>query len=181
MVLVPNMAETVSVFLNPGDFYFHCPEPGGAPTVRLHTLLGSCVSVIVWHPERRCGGMSHIILPSRSKPALAAGLDGRYGDEAVARMYLEVIRSGTLPLQFQVYLVGGGQMYATRDAMFAVGARNVDAARTHLQQAGFPIRAEHVGLEHHRKVELDLVTGVVSVTCNNKKINLSAHKSAGSR
>lgn len=176
MAFTPGMTETVAVFLNPGDLYFHCPEPGRPPGVRLHTLLGSCVSVIVWHPERRSGGMSHIILPKRGKPDPYAGLDGRYGDEAITRIYQEVIRSGTLPPQFHVYVVGGGQMYMTRDALSSVGTRNVDAARSDLKKAGFRIRAEHVGQDHHRKVELDLMTGLVTVTCNNRQIHLSAQK-----
>jgi len=163
-----------AVFLNPGDFRFYCPAPGKAQPSKLHTLLGSCVSMVLWHPERRMGGMSHVILPSRSGPqGQSQVLDGRYCDEAVALFKRELMQAGTMPGQFQVYVVGGGRMYVTRDAVFSVGNRNVDAARVHLKRHGFLVRAEHVGADYHRKVELDLTTGVVTVVCNNARINLT--------
>ena len=60
------------VFLNPGDFHF-----AGGHT-RIRTLLGSCVSIALWHPERKLGGMCHFILPERGQPAAGQELDGRY-------------------------------------------------------------------------------------------------------
>jgi chemotaxis protein CheD len=115
-----------------------------------------------------------MILPSRSRPGQSPGLDGRYCDEAIARFIKEVLHAGTLPPQFQVYLVGGGTMHTLGDTRASVGTRNVEAARKHLQLAGFLIQAEHVHTDHHRKVELDLSTGVVIVTCNQKHIVLKA-------
>lgn len=173
MALATETRRTAEVFLNPGDFHFHCPAPARAQPTRLRTLLGSCVSVILWHPERRIGGMSHVILPSRSRPVNACGLDGRYGDEAIAMFHKEILRAGTLARQYQVFIVGGGQMYRTANDLFSVGARNVEAVRIHLRQAGFMVLAEHVGSMHHRKVELDLTTGAVSVIWNNKHSQIS--------
>ena len=51
-----------TVFLHPGECYF-----GGGPT-RIATLLGSCVSITVWHPRLLVGGMCHYMLPSRQRP-----------------------------------------------------------------------------------------------------------------
>ncbi len=168
-----SLGSVDSVFLNPGDFHFHQPVVGRMQPKRLRTLLGSCVGIVLWHPERRLGAMAHAILPSRSRPDGVSTLDARYCDEAIARFKQEALRAGTLPPQYQVYLVGGGQMYVALGAQFAVGQRNIDAARTLLKEAGFVLRAEHVGTEHHRKVELDLQTGAVNVVCNNKPFPLS--------
>lgn len=161
------------VFLNPGDLYFHNPAASRAQPAKLRTLLGSCVSIVLWQPQSRLGGMSHIILPGRSRPAAAAELEGRYANEVVMLFRREIIRAGALPPQFQAYIVGGSEMYATEQAVFSVGARNIEAARSHLKQAGFRVMAEHVGKGHHRKVELDLVTGVVTVICASQRINLT--------
>ena len=40
-----------TVLLGAGDFYF------GSGHTRVSTLLGSCVSITLWHPRRRIGGM----------------------------------------------------------------------------------------------------------------------------
>ena len=41
-----------------------------------------------------------------------------------------------------------------------------------LKQAGFLLRAEHVGSDVYRKVELNLKSGDVFVTADNRRINL---------
>jgi chemotaxis protein CheD len=68
---------SLNVFLQPGDFHF------GAGRTRISTLLGSCISITLWHPARLIGGMCHFMLPSRGLPA-GVPLDGRYADEALA-------------------------------------------------------------------------------------------------
>ena len=50
-------ARTVQTLL-PGQWAF---VRAGA----LKTLLGSCVSILVWHRERGFGGMCHYLLPER--------------------------------------------------------------------------------------------------------------------
>ena len=162
----------LDVILNPGDVYFYTPAPGRPAPARLRTLLGSCVSVVVWHPQRGMASMSHAVLPSRSRRGETVALDGRFCDEAVLMLRNELARGGVLAQQFHVYLVGGGSMYQSQDDTFSIGKRNIEAARTLLTQAGFLIRAEHVGREGYRKVELDLKSGDVVVTFANKKINL---------
>ena len=43
--------HAVEIFLQPGDFYF------GDENTRLRSLLGSCVSITMWHPTKLIGGM----------------------------------------------------------------------------------------------------------------------------
>lgn len=171
----PVSMSSGGIYLNPGDFRFYCPVPGQQRPTRLHTLLGSCVSVILWHPERCIGGMSHIILPERSARAAANAPDGRYCEGAIALFKREIVCAGTMPQQYLVYLVGGGRMYATPGVMddASVGERNVQAAHTQLKAAGFLLRAEDVGLSGYRKVELDLQSGAVAVAFGNKRRLLS--------
>ncbi len=65
--MIPINPAPIDVFLQPGDVYF------GDRHTRLRTILGSCVSITLWHPQRLLGGMCHFILPAR--PA-AGTLDG---------------------------------------------------------------------------------------------------------
>ena len=48
----------------------------------------------------------------------------------------------------------------------------VDCCSRKLKQAGFLVRAEHIGSDVYRKVELNLKSGDVLVTADNKRINL---------
>ena len=73
-------------------------------------------------------------------------------------------------------LLGGGRMYSIPGKMdeVSVGQRNVESARVHLKKAGFLLRAEDVERDGHRKVELDLQTGEVTVVFGNRKRLLSS-------
>ena len=80
------MASPGEIFLNPGDFCFTSEE------TRLRTLLGSCVSITMWHAGRRLGGMCHYMNPTRGHPSENEELDGRYADEAM-RMFLRELNA----------------------------------------------------------------------------------------
>jgi len=171
----PSPAATKGVYLQPGDIRFFIPPPGLVRPPRLHTLLGSCVSIILWQPERRIGGMSHIILPDSGHRKSNTAAEGRYADGVVALFKRELLRAGTFPSQYAVYLVGGARMYDSLHVSDGetVGERNIQAARAHLKAAGFLLRAEDVGEEGYRKVELDLTSGVVTVISGSQRRILS--------
>ena len=58
----------VNVYLPAGKFHF------GGGNVRVHTLLGSCVAITVWHPLKRVGGICHYLLPTRGSHSGNAGV-----------------------------------------------------------------------------------------------------------
>ena len=161
------------IFLNPGDFSFYVPRPGGVPPARLHTLLGSCVSVVLWHPEKRIAAMSHAILPDRGTKARSSVPDGRYCDEAIELFQRELTKLRVPPQQFAAYIVGGGQMYAIDPRSTPVGNRNVEVTRTLVKRAGFLVRGEHAGAQGYRKLAIDLANGSVTVTHNQQRIVLT--------
>lgn len=164
--------STGGVFLNPGDLVFYCPVPGRPRPVRLHTLLGSCVSAILWHPALQLVGMSHAVLPDNGKHSKGQAFDGRYCDQVVDFFCHEITRAGTHPAQYLTYLVGGGSMLLQHREDISIGHRNVETLRNHLNQARFQIVAEHVGMDGHRKVEIDLATGIVTVIYDGRQIKL---------
>lgn len=148
----------IEIYLLPGDIHFAGDE------TRIHTVLGSCVSISLWHPPTRSGGMCHFMLPTRGKPS-GDILDGRYADEAV-QLILREIRSGSgHPTAYQVKLFGGGNMFQSdrAESSFDVARANIQAARTLLADAGFLIQAEDVGGAGHRRVIFDLRNGHVWV------------------
>ena len=145
------------VFLQPGDFHF-----GGGRT-RLSTLLGSCISITLWHPRRLIGGMCHYMLPGRSRAA-DAPLDGRYADEALALFDQAVARVASRPADYQVKVFGGGNMLVRDGAaprVMDIASRNVERAHELLALHGYQPTVAHCGGKGHRKLIFDLWTGHV--------------------
>jgi chemotaxis protein CheD len=151
----------VEVFVQPGELFV------GDASFRPRTLLGSCVSITLWQPQRRCGGMSHFLLPSRGLgPVQALGstrLDGRYGDEALESMLRQLSGWGVSAAQCEAKIFGGGDMFPERQPAPAlqVGQRNGLAARALLQQAGIRVVSESLFGIGHRQIIFDLATGAV--------------------
>ncbi len=151
------IAGIVEVFLHPGDFHF-----GNAET-RIVTLLGSCVSITLWHPHLRVGGMCHYMLPSRGVIPEGQDFDGRYGDEAMLLLMRHVQKVGARPQDFHAKLFGGANMFplqCQRDEA-NVGERNLEMAASLLDRHDIPLKARHVGGDGHRKLMFDVWSGDV--------------------
>jgi chemotaxis protein CheD len=151
-------------FLRPGE------QAVGDARHRLRTLLGSCVSITLWQPQRRVGAMSHFLLPRRQRPSVPGrqdALDARYGDEALALMVQGLARLGIDARQCVARLFGGGDMFPAQPRTPRagrtgdVGRRNGEAARTLLQQLGVPVASENLFGAGHRRIAFDVATGEV--------------------
>ncbi len=153
-------ANAIDIFLQPGEIYF------GDLETRIRTLLGSCVAITVWHPQRRIGGMCHYMLPARRRGKKIGTIDGRYADEALLLLLKEILRAATNPYEYEVKLFGGGNMFAdsahTRREL-NVADRNVEAGRELLKQHDFSAAAEHLGGRGHRQIIFEVASGDVWV------------------
>lgn len=156
MNAAPDLSE---IFLEPGGFFF------GGPGVRVRTVLGSCVAMTLWHPQRRVGGIAHFMLPSRSRPRRTdEPLDARYADEVIELFCERVHALRTRPAEYELKLFGGGNMFPhmmrAKDCM-DVPCRNVRTARRLADEHGFALKAEHLGDIGHRALIFDLRDGAV--------------------
>lgn len=152
--------DTPKIYLQPGDFAF-----AGAGT-QIHTLLGSCISITLWHPRLRIGGMCHFTLPGRPAQHLATGEpDGRYADEALEMFRRAATRHKTPLTAYQSKIFGGGNMIRERGQPVddTVGTRNAAAAMQLLMQEGIEILVAHVGEFGHRRIVFDVASGDVWV------------------
>ena len=149
--------ETIrEVYLRPGDFCF------GEGKLRIATLLGSCVSIILWHPLLIHGGMCHYMLPSRNQPRGNHALEGKYGDEAMELFMLELKKRHTAPAQYQVNVYGGGNMFDDRASNpMDIGKQNIEMAHNLLDEYGFTVAYDHLGSFGHRKIAFDVWSGEV--------------------
>ena len=144
------------VYLRPGDFCF------GEGKLRITTLLGSCVSIVLWHPLLAHGGMCHYMLPGRKQFRGNLQPDGKYGEEAMELFMFELKKRRTVPSQYQVNIYGGGNMFDEQAPTgMEIGKQNIEMAYSLLDERGFSVAHEHLGSFGHRKIEFDVWNGEV--------------------
>lgn len=167
-------AQILEIFLQPGELYF------GDRNTRIRTVLGSCVSMVFWHPEQLVGGMCHYMLPSADGGRSGRPLDGRYADEAMALLLREIETVGAPHREYHVKVFGGGDMFANTPKVAAshVGQRNVEAARCLVKEHGFSCVAEHLGGTGHRNVIFDIWSGHVWVKHQPQAVSAKAPEPA---
>jgi chemotaxis protein CheD len=147
-------SSTLNVFLLPGEFYVgdeHC---------HVRTLLGSCVSITLWHPRTRVGAMSHFLLSGRSGEKR---LNGRYGEDSLELMLTKLRAMGVSPRECEAKIFGGGAMFAAGGAIKLkdIGRSNGNAARAMLVSRSIPIISQSLFGTGYRKIMFDVKTGAV--------------------
>jgi chemotaxis protein CheD len=145
------------IFLHPGEYHV------GRADCRIHTVLGSCVSITLWHPIRRIGAMSHFLLANRGAVGGAGALSARYADEALSLMLSGLAGEGVHARECQAKLFGGGNMFPGRElaSMESVGRKNGETARALLSAHGIPICSESLFGVGHRYIIFDVGSGDV--------------------
>jgi chemotaxis protein CheD len=123
----------------------------------VQTVLGSCVSVCLWDPEVRCGGMNHFIYPQTTRREQATP---KYGNVATMALIKLMCEEGCSMSGLNAHIIGGGHPDGASDS---TGMRNVEVARRVLRERGITIMSEDVGGRVGRKVVFDLSTGQVAV------------------
>lgn len=166
MTAMNTMGKICNINLAPGGFYF-----GGAHT-RIYTLLGSCVAITMWHPQKQIGGMCHYLLPSRGGNQRLA--QGYYADEAVDMFLGEVRKAMTKPNEYEVKVFGGGNMFDSSGngpGNLSVPQNNIKTGCQLLKEYGFRVKATDLGGAFYRKIFLELWNGDVWVQRGSCKAN----------
>lgn len=153
-----------TVNLLAGQLYF------GTQAGTVRTLLGSCVALVLWHPQRHIGAMCHYLLPSRAQKH--GPPDARFGTEAIALLVQALQRSNTRPGEYQAHLYGGADTMPERDGpSFNIGERNIAAGCALIDQHGFDLQAVDVGDFVPRTVTLDMRAGQIDVRRGTSSMN----------
>jgi len=149
------------IFLKPGEIVF-CKDPSVVTTV-----LGSCVSVTLYHPLHKIGSICHGLLPScRNKfscdEICIEGL--RYMDCSIRRMIKSFDIMGIRPKELQVKVFGGSDMFGDSrpgDCSLSVGAQNITTTMMMLEDFGVKLAAADTGGNLGRKIIFISDTGEV--------------------
>lgn len=162
MNALSDLPKRTDITLAPGEFYF------GSGWVRLHTLLGSCISITLWHPAKQCGGMCHYLLPTRRQNRNLPR--GNFADDVIEMFLNEIKKVDTRPEEYEVKIFGGGNMFEVTKNTLKIGKNLVNVPQAninvglHLLHAnGFKVKAKDVGTIHHRKIYMELWNGDVWV------------------
>jgi chemotaxis protein CheD len=154
------------ITLQPGEFHF------SRDNVRVHTLLGSCVAITLWHPQKHIGGMCHYMLPC-SGPSKRLEL-GFFADGAISMFLKEIKKHHTHPRDYQVKLFGGSNMLRQLNSnhhYLNVAEKNIAAGLNLLAKHGFNVQNMDLGGSTHRQVYLELWNGDVWVKYGEKGTN----------
>ncbi len=123
------------------------------PPHRLHSVLGSCIGLVIYDPEIRLAGMAHILLPdSGGKPRGA--LPGKYADHAVDCLLEALVTHGAARSRLRCKLAGGARMFDhSMDYHRDIGGSNIASVETALHEAKIPVLGKHVGGSLGRRIE----------------------------
>ena len=148
--------NTKTHYLFPGTIFVHKDQH------LVTTVLGSCVSVCIWHPKAQVGGINHYLLPLWNGEGLPTP---KYGNIAIARLIEKVRRiAGDGELIAKVF--GGASMWSRTEGALAVGERNVELAFKQLEEEKIKVVSQDVWGEMGRKVIFDTKTGSVLLRRN---------------
>ncbi len=164
MTLTPPK-EVSDIFLNPGEYYF------GGPNIRLRTLLGSCVSIVLWHPRLHVGGMCHYLLATKGDKKVTPGLEGEYGEDAF-EVLINLSKTHFAPInEYVAKIFGGSNMFSKSERTLVddttssnsrlVGLRNIEFAKEILTKNSIKILSENTGGISPRKVFFTIWDGEV--------------------
>jgi len=142
-----------TVFLMPGELFV-----AREPTI-ISTILGSCVSVTMFSPRFKVGGMCHALLP---EDEASSGSDPRrFVDNAIVHMVREFHKLGIQRKDILVKLFGGSDVLPTANSESTVGTQNVKKAREIIKREKLRLVAQDVRGEQGRKIFFNTCTGEI--------------------
>src|ERR1700739_2693087 len=148
-------SKPIDIFLMPGDCFV------GDARYRVRTLVGSCVSMTLWHPRLRIGAISHFLLPGYGRRA-GTEQSGKYGVDAMQLLLRELQRMGVPPTQCQGKIFGGGAMFPNQAGKRSdIGRQNGDCARRLMREHGIDVVSESLFGTGHRQIIFNFGTGEV--------------------
>jgi chemotaxis protein CheD len=124
--------------------------------VLIKTLLGSCIAVCLFDPNRRIGGMNHFMLPQgRSDPD--KGEATRFGVHAMDCLIGAMMKAGAERRCLIAKAFGGAHVLGINESATGVPQQNIAFVREFFGSEHIPVVSEDLGGYHPR--ELHFLTG----------------------
>jgi chemotaxis protein CheD len=126
--------------------------------VIVRTVLGSCVSVVMFVSSNGLAMISHSIYPGSGEEG-----DLRYTVNSINRMDREIKRYNTTPRNVTVKLFGGGLQLTNSEKKVTqdLQSNNVQNAIDQLKHHGYRVEASSVGGNYSREIRFYTNSGTV--------------------
>lgn len=152
-VMEDQNVEVKKLYLRPGGL-FCSPEP-----YIVTTVLGSCVSICLWDPDLKIGGVNHYMLPLWNGEGLPSP---RYGNIAITKLIDRILKLGARKSKLKAKVFGGASFYQGT-SVINISERNIDLATHMLKEAGITVVAVDTGGDRGRKIIFNSQTGMVKL------------------
>ncbi|BBG30403.1 chemotaxis protein CheD [Zymobacter palmae] len=138
-----NRYERHVIKLLPGEYYIALEQE------LLATVLGSCVSLCLFDPVLKIGGMNHFMLPDHPKDN--EPIFTRYGWPAMTCVLEGLLNAGAIKSRLVAKVFGGAQGFRASSTL-RVGEMNIASANRFLAEQGLNCQAKDVGGRDARRL-----------------------------
>ncbi|MBN2521885.1 MAG: chemotaxis protein CheD, partial [Bacteroidales bacterium] len=115
------------IFLHPGEYYSSDED------IFIGTLLGSCISVVLYDPHNGIGGLNHFMLPSSVNKEFYLSKSGKYGMYAMELLINSLMKMGVDKSDMKAKIFGGASVLRqTVPGLNSVSKNNIDFAFEYL-------------------------------------------------
>lgn len=122
------------------------------------TVLGSCVSLCLWDPILRIGGMNHFMLPLWNGEGLASP---KYGNIANEKLLEKMLSLGSKQANLRAKIFGGGEVIESSIQQFKIGERNAALIMEFIEEYRIQVLGKSLGGKLGRKIIFNSQTGEV--------------------
>ena len=131
--------------------------------------LGSSGLIILYDDTIPAGGLLYYMLPDSSlSPERAVNQPNLFADTGIQPLVESFIeRFGSRKENIKVFLAGGSNAQ-TESSALKIGEKNIEKARSFLEQAGLKITAEETGGLNNRSLRFNTGSGTIKVKINSQ-------------
>lgn len=157
------------IYLKPAEMVL-CKKP-----CKVTTVLGSCLSIVLYHEKSHSGAICHALLPRCNKSnglcRNACSQTFRFVDCSLHFMLERYAALGVNAWELNVKLFGGADMFIARnqESISDVGRQNVEKAITLVHDLNLRLTAYSLGGIFGRKLFFFTQTGLVEMKYVNEK------------
>ncbi len=174
--MIPGERELPVIYMRSGEICFT-----DQPNV-IVTVLGSCVSVTLFHRRMGLGAMSHGLLPHcRNRGACSDNCaeSAKYVECSLHAMVGRFRKYGVPVHELEIGIYGGSDMLGALTSIrsrFSVGKQNIEAATKVLETEGLQVATKNVGGSQGRKIKFNTQTGKVELILLQPGVMLAGNK-----
>lgn len=157
------IALPASQYLNlaPGDFVY-----GVRGKQKYFTVLGSCISLVLWHPKTQFYAMCHYINPHTPSGESSCSLvKGRYADQVLPYLEKQLLKYDIKPAELELTLCGGASNGGSDHLAkhYQIARLNIEAAHEFIRKNQLIVKLEDTGGSQARRLRFDSKTGDLDI------------------